>query len=109
MLTFLFLLVFIPQLRDKTTPQASQNILAGLGDNDDFRNCVIQKNQTCLNQFIERSIEGKYEFKLNFSDDPNAVVAGLPQKKRVYANSLFIAGNITNSTKQVVRLYFWTK
>ena len=108
-ITFLFLLIFIPQLRERAAPQTPPNVLASLGDNDDFRNCVIQKNQTCLNQFIERSIEGKYEFKLNTSDNPNAAVAGLPQQKRVYANSLFISGNTTNSTRQVVRLYFWTK
>ena len=108
-ITFLFLLIFIPQIRERTAPQATQNVLATLRDNDDFRNCVIQKNQTCLSQFIERSLEGKYEFKINVSDNPNAAVAGLPQQKRVYANSLFISGNTTNSTRQVVRLYFWTK
>ena len=108
-ITFLFLLIFIPQLRERTAPQSTQNILATLRDNDDFRNCVIQRNQTCLNQFVERSIEGKYEFKINVSDNPNAAVAGLPQQKKVSANSLFISGNTTNSTRQVVRLYFWTK
>ena len=107
-ITFLFLIVFIPQIRERTEPQTPQNILVTLRDNDEFRNCVIQKNQTCLSQFAERNLEGKYEFKINVSDNPNAVVPGLPEK-RVYANSLFISGNTTNSTKLVVRLYFWTK
>lgn len=107
-ITLLFLLMFIPQVRERSEPQTPQNVLASLRDNDDFRNCAIQKNQTCLTQFAERNLEGKYEFKINVSDNPNAIVPGLPGK-RVYANSLFISGNTTNSTLTIVRLYFSTK
>ena len=108
-ITFLFLLVFIPQVRENTQQQTPQNALVSLRENDDFRNCVIQKNQTCLNQFAEKNLEGKYNFIISSSDNPNAAVSGLPQKKVVYANSLYISGNTTNVTSTVVRLYFWTK
>ena len=108
-ITFLFLLVFIPQVRENAQPQTPQNVLVSLRENDDFRNCVIQKNQTCLNQLAGKNIEGKYEFLINVSDNPNAIVSGLPPKKRVFANSLYISGNTTNATSTVVRLYFWTK
>lgn len=108
-ITLLFLIVFIPQIRENKSPETPPNVLASLRNNDDFRNCVIKKNQTCLNQLIEQNIEGKYYFLVNLSSNQNTAVAGLPQQQRVFANSVFIAGNTTNSTNQIVRLYFWEK
>ncbi|MBI2550599.1 hypothetical protein HYV83_05495 [Candidatus Woesearchaeota archaeon] len=107
-ITFLFLLVFIPQQRELSVPETPPNILAGLRDNEDFRNCIILKNQTCINQTLDKNLEDKYDFKFNLSEDPHVSISGLPQK-RVYANSIFIGGNTTNSTSLIVRLYFWTK
>ena len=107
-ITLIFLIVFIPQIRERSEPQTPQNVLATLRDNDEFRNCVVQKNETCINQTIDKALLDTYDFKFNLSNDPNAVVSGLPEK-RVYANSLFIAGNATNATSTVVRLYFWAK
>ena len=107
-ITFMFLAFYLPQQREQARPEAPQGILSGLRDNEEFRNCAIQKNSTCINQSIEKSLEDKYDFKFNLSEDPNAAPPTLPQK-RIYANSIFIAGNMTNSTSLVVRLYFWPK
>ena len=107
-ITFLFLIVFIPLQRERAQPTAPTNVLASLRDNDDFRNCVIQKNEICINQSIDRNLEDSYNFKFNLSDKPNAPAPPLPQKK-IYANSMFIAGNETNSTRLIVRLYFWVR
>ncbi|MBI2580361.1 hypothetical protein HYV85_00985 [Candidatus Woesearchaeota archaeon] len=107
-ITFIFLTVFIPQQREQTAFQTPPNVLATLRGNDDFRNCVIQQNFTCINQTVDRNLEDKYEFKVNLSVNPNAAIRGLPTT-RVYANSMFVAGNTTNSTSLIVRLYFWAK
>lgn len=107
-ITFAFLAIFLPQQREQVQQLAPPNALAGLAENDDFRNCVVQKNDTCINESIDKALPRTYNFRFNLSEDPNAVVSGLPDE-RVYANSLFIAGNITNATKTVVRLYFWEK
>jgi hypothetical protein len=107
-ITFLFLTVFIPQQREQAIPQTPPNVLATLRGNDDFRNCVIQQNLTCVNSTIDKNLEDKYGFKVNISENPNAAIPGLPTT-RVYANSMFVAGNTTNATKLVVRLYFWAK
>lgn len=107
-ITFLFLMVFIPMQRERAQPTAPPNVLASLRDNDEFRNCVIQKNETCINQSIGRNLEDSYDFKFNLSDNPNVGAPALPQKQ-VYANSMFLAGNTTNSTTFIVRLYFWAK
>ena len=107
-ITFAFLIIFLPQQREQAAFQTPPNVLATLRSNDDFRNCVIQQNFTCINQTVDRNLEDKYEFKVNISENPNAAIPGLPTK-RVYANSMFVAGNTTNSTSMIVRLYFWAK
>ncbi len=107
-ITFLFLVIFIPQQRERAQPTAPPNAITNLRDNDEFRNCVIQKNETCINQSIDRNLADSYDFKFNLSDNPYAGAPLLPQKK-VYANSMFLAGNTTNSTRTIVRLYFWAK
>ena len=107
-ITFIFLIVFIPLQRERAQSTAPPNVLATLRDNDEFRNCVIQKNETCINQSIDRNLEDSYDFRFNLSDTPYASAPPLPQKK-IYANSMFIAGNETNSTRMIVRLYFWAK
>ncbi|HIG97945.1 TPA: hypothetical protein HA231_00780 [Candidatus Woesearchaeota archaeon] len=107
-ITFLFLLVFIPQQREQSFQQPPANVLAGLRNNDEFRNCILQKNSTCINQSIERQLEDKYDFKFNISGNPREPPPQLPQK-RVYTNAFLIAGNTTNVTNTAVRLYFWEK
>lgn len=107
-ITFIFLTIFIPQQREQAAFQTPANVLAALRGNDNFRNCIIQQNFTCINQTVDRNLEDKYEFKVNLSVNPNAAIRGLPTT-RVYANSMFVAGNTTNSTSLIVRLYFWAK
>lgn len=107
-ITFTFLAFYLPQQREEARPEAPQGILSGLRGNDEFRSCVIQKNSTCINQTLGKNLEDRYDFSFNISEDPNAAPQGLPQK-RVYANSIFLAGNTTNSTSLVVRLYFWDR
>ena len=58
-ITFIFLTVFIPQQREQAIPQTPPNVLATLRGNDDFRNCVIQQNFTCINQTIYKNPQNK--------------------------------------------------
>lgn len=106
-ITFFFLIVFLPQQREQALPQAPPNPLAGLMDNEDFRNCAITLNYTCVNQTIGKQLDNRYSFRVNVSEKMDSILPDLPQK-RVYANSMFIAGNTTNGTSFIVRLYYWT-
>lgn len=107
-ITFLFLMIFMPQQRELAAQDSPDNVLATLADNDAFRNCAIMFNYTCVNQTIDSQLSQLYDFKTNISEKPDSAVTGLPEK-RVYANSMLIAGNTTNSTTLIVRLYYWTK
>ncbi|MBI2144787.1 hypothetical protein HYU18_00530 [Candidatus Woesearchaeota archaeon] len=107
-ITFIFLIIFIPQQREQAFPAAPPSVLGNLGGNDVFRNCVLMQNYTCINQTIDSHLEDKYDFKANVSESRVSALPQLPQK-RIYANAIMIAGNTTNSTRQIVRLYYWAK
>ncbi len=107
-ISFFFLIVFLPQQREQALQQAPPNVLASLADNDEFRNCATALNYTCINQTIDRDLDDQYEFKVNLSEKQDSAAPALPEK-RVYASSLFFAGNTTNATNIIVRLYFWAK
>lgn len=106
---FGFLILFLQQQRSLTAEDVPAEVLAPLLYDEQFRNCAIQKNSSCINTTINDNLEDKYDFLFNLSTNPNAVVSGLPQQKRVFANSLYVAGNLTNSSATIVRLFFWTK
>jgi hypothetical protein len=107
-ITFLFLFVFIPAQTQNADSSQGKNVLNSLRDNQIFRNCVITKDIGCINQTISQALGDGYDYTVNLSDNPSTSVFGLPSK-RIYTNSIFISGNITNSTKTIVRLYFWDK
>jgi hypothetical protein len=107
-ITFTFLLVYIPSQRQLAFDDLPPNFLVDLRDNDDFRRCVMLENYTCINETVNVNIEDSYEFVINVSDDPYTVTHGLPNK-RVYSNSIFLAGNTTSANKSIVRLYFWNR
>ena len=107
-ISFLFLIIFLPQQREQASVKSPPDVLAGFSGNDDFRGCVIIANYTCLNQTIARQLGAGFDFKTNISERVDSAIFGLPQK-RIYSNSIFIAGNTTNTARKIVRLYYWQK
>ncbi len=108
-ITLLFLIVFQPlQRQQQSLTEAPPSPLTGLSTSDDFRSCIIMKNYTCINQTIDKSLQDSYTFKTNVSESTTAIVSNLPDK-RVYVSSMFIAGNATNATNLILKLYVWTK
>jgi hypothetical protein len=107
-ITFIFLFVFIPQQRASERNEPSPDVISALSQDPGFISCVVSGDQACINMSIEKELPGEYSFKVNISDNPNVIVSGLPSK-RVFANSLYVAGNMTNAKRMIVRLYFWSK
>ncbi len=107
-LTLTMLIVFIP--RDSTTEQSSEpkGFLPVLSENDAFRSCIVTKNATCINQTIDDSLEDNFRFIFNISESASANVGGLPDVQ-IFSESLFIAGNVTNSTSIILRVFYWNK
>ncbi|MCP3686594.1 MAG: hypothetical protein GY861_28480 [bacterium] len=107
MMTFVLLTFFLPQSDPSDSPE-NFHILATLGKSADFRSCVVLMNTSCINQSIDERLEDSYAYLFNISEDVNVDVAGLPSK-RVYSDSVLVAGNTTDRETKVVRLFYWTK
>lgn len=107
-LTFTMLIVFIP--RDTVTQQSTEpkGFLPILRENDAFRSCVVSKNVTCINQTINDNLEDNFNFVFNLSDSASANVGGLPDKQ-IFSESVFITGNVTNSTNTILRIFYWNR
>ena len=103
----IFLVVFLPQ-EAADIKQDPKGFLTVLRGDEEFRNCIIQKNVTCVNQTIDKNLEDNFEFRLNFSENPSTIVTGLPQVQ-IFSESLFISGNVTNSTNIILRVFYWNK
>ncbi|MBN2453998.1 hypothetical protein JXB11_00470 [Candidatus Woesearchaeota archaeon] len=107
-LTFVMITVMIDRETVTQTIRSPENVLDILKDNPDFRACVQSLNHNCINQTLDEQIPDSYDFVYTLSADPNAPVSGLPEK-RVYANAVMLTGNTTDSTTQIIRLFYWTK
>ena len=68
----------------------------------------IERNETCINQAIDDSLNDNFDFVFNLSESASTAISGLPEK-RVFSESLFIAGNLTNSTNTILRVFYYNK
>ena len=109
MITFTMLTLFIHSESVAESRRVPDMVLDTLKDNQDFRTCVESRNTACINQTLADQIPDSYDFTFNYTDDPNSPVSvGLPSK-RIFANSVMLTGNATNSTITIFRLFYWTK
>lgn len=72
-------------------------------NDDTFRQCVIDKNATCVDEFLSDNLllQNSYEYVIAFD-----MVPSLP-KQEVYVESAYIAGNKTDTTNTKVSIYYW--
>ena len=103
-----FLLVFIPQESTTERLKEPKGILSTLRQDHDFRSCIIAKNATCINSTIDNNLEDSLDFTFNISSSASTQVKGLPDEQ-VFSESLYIAGNVTNSTTTILRIFYWNK
>ena len=87
---------------------SSINVLENLEFNTEFRNCVVGGNESCVVNMVNNSLPALYRSSFNvvITDDINYIPGNLPDK-RVYADSVFIAGNIYNYSPKIVKLFYW--
>ena len=101
-ITFIFV-VFVVLKGISAKPLKTQlDILPALEQRDDFRNCVYEENNTCIEEIVRPFVPGAYRFKVSV-DRP----APFKGAKDIYTETVFIASNQTSDYK-VVYLYYWS-
>jgi hypothetical protein len=107
-LSLSILAIFIHPDSTTETRRLPENALAVLRDNVDFRNCVQDNNTACINSTIRDELPNNYDFTFIVAQDAEAAAYNLPEK-RIFADSVLLAGNATNSTIRIVRMFYWSK
>lgn len=88
----------------------SSNILEKLSNDDNFRTCALENNFSCVNDTVANFLPAIYTetFSVHLTNDASFIPDDLPDDRRVYAESLFISGNLTEITPVIVRLYYFS-
>ncbi len=107
-LTYLFLILITPKQVPTASRERIAETLSILQQNDDFRNCVISENGTCVDSNIRLFLQASFDYVYSVSSDPNYVPSGLPQK-RIFVDSIFISGNTTLYKPKIFKVYYWTR
>ena len=106
-LTFAVIFVLMPRIYPvQEVPK--QEVLASLQYNENFRECAIERNFSCVNQTIFENLPQMYKQKyvVNLTNDANYIPA-LPNDKEVKTESIYIAGSMTDYDPIIVKLFYW--
>ena len=106
LLTFAFVAYVLQDYTEKEGPSKAVNLLTPLAN--DIRNCYTIN---CVDSAIDSydpDFSRKYDYLINISSDPNAVVTGLPAKN-VYVDSVFISGNESLYSPKIIKIYYWLR
>ncbi len=109
-ITAIFVILLIPRLRVAEVKEDKPEVLEQLEKDPDFRLNVITTSEGCYNksskntltQKVESYLLDEYEYRICL----NEKALNLTEKK-VYVDSVFILGNMTNFSHREVRLYYW--
>ena len=107
-ITLVFITIVFPRVQPAETRGENVKILSALARQEDFRNCVVRNNGSCVNSTIAAAMPGQFSYIFNLSSDPNVGIPALPAR-RVFADSVYIAGNYSNRTDTIVRLYYYAR
>ena len=90
------------------TEYSGISILPVLEQNPEFRSCVTSLNYSCTEAFLRDYVPGNYDFAYDITEDSETAHAGLPAQG-VYAESIYIAGDINLYSPKIIKLYYWRK
>ncbi len=107
-IAFFFLTYIIPAQNVNTARFENLRIMDTLKENENFRNCVIILNTTCINATIRQNLENRFDFTFNISEDP-AVNIEISDKERIFSEGIMIAGNSTSYSPKILRVFYWPK
>lgn len=111
LLAAMIILVFVAYIIPANTTTQTQDpsgVLRSLSQNEDFRNCVVTYNMSCVNDLINQTILPEYQSNYVFlvTKDPTQIPNGIPNQK-VISESTYIATDGTIHNEYIVRLYYW--
>ena len=105
-MSFVFLVLIMPT-DTQVSFKKDLGILAPFEDDEIFRGCVLQDKDGCLNDYIKDFMPAHLEHKILITNDSNENIE-LPEK-RVFVESLMFAGNISEYSPKIVKIFYWSR
>ncbi|MBI4738579.1 hypothetical protein HY772_03310 [Candidatus Woesearchaeota archaeon] len=100
-LTFSFVIFVVHEVATSKALNTPTNILPTLENDEDFRECVVAENTTCLQNMIDPYIPPIFDIKVTIDE-----IAPFQAPDDVFTDSILVASNTTESFK-IVKLYYW--
>jgi len=108
--TAMFVVLLVPMRDISTQKEEKFFIMDALSKDSDFRINVVTTTKGCYNstslndltQKVEEYLLEDYTYFICLDEKKTE----LPEKK-IFLETSFITGNMTNYTQRVVRLYYW--
>ena len=110
-----FIIYVLPTALTRETEQPPIDILSALENNDEFRQLVLFNQTNCIDaelltaKFLPVKFKYSYAFSPCTLDNYAKIPENLPKDRRVYVDSIFIAGNTTEYKPVIVKLFYWVE
>ena len=110
-----FIIYVIPATLTREIEQPPLEILSSLENNDEFRQLMLFNQTECIDSelLMVKFLPAKFKYSYAFSPctlaDYAKVPANLPKDRRVYVDSVFLAGNTTEYKTVIVKLFYWVE
>lgn len=104
MITFTFVIVFIPRDVSVVDDQSSFR-LRNLEVDDNFRNCIFASDYTCINSTLDLILGGRflYDYEIYSNQGEAKSIPG----NNVHIYTWLYAGNYTIYDPTIFKLYYW--
>jgi hypothetical protein len=100
-------IIIIPPRYDYES-DLSNSLLQNIGEDDNFRECIISEDDLCIRRELSNSIYGYYNYTYEIVYDPyKEVNVTLPDTK-INMFPLFLAGNKSYYNPKIFKLYYWS-
>jgi hypothetical protein len=106
LITFTFVIVILPPKYDFKS-DLSNSLLKNIEEDDEFRNCVISENSTCIREKVRTSLYGYYNYTYQIFDDPSDEPFIILPERKINTFSIVIAGNFTEYDPKIFKMYYW--
>ena len=105
-ITLTFVIIILPP-KYNYRQDISNNVFNSLEKDPVFRRCVIFEDNTCLDEKIENSLFGYYNYTYDIYEQPAEEPPRTFSAEDVNTYTVVISGNRTSYNPKIFKLYYW--
>ena len=106
LITLTFVIIILPP-KYSYNQDISNNVFNALEKDPVFRRCVILEDDACIDEKIENSLFGYYNFTYDMYNLPSEETPRTFSAENVNTYTVVISGNRTSYNPKIFKLYYW--